>query len=259
MTHVAVPSLYRRAILISLLVCSGVGLLVVPGAAAGSACRGGPATAAQVGRPSPQIAWRAGLFGATPVYDGAPGARMYRGGWVRPDQASWLLVLAADRDVDGRCWVEVRLPTRPNSAKGWLRADEVLLKSTDWSIAISRAARTLTLFRRGIGVMRASVVVGKPTTPTPTGLFSIIGAWPSPPNAFDGSWVLPLTAHSNVLASFDGGEGTVGIHGRGGTSLVDPLGTALSHGCIRLDNHAIDLLVQLVGAGGLAGIPVHVR
>jgi hypothetical protein len=258
MPRIAVPSLHRLLIWISLLACCGVGLLVVPGAAAASACHGGIATAAQVGRPGLQVAWRAELFGATTVYDGTPGAAMHRGGWVRPNQASWLLVLAADSDGDGRCWVEVRLPTRPNSAKGWLRADEVLLQPTDWSIAISRAARSLTLSRQGIVVMHASVVVGKPATPTPTGLFSIIGAWRSPPDAFDGSWVLPLTAHSDVLAIFDGGDGTVGIHGRGGTSLVDPLGTALSHGCIRLDNHAIDRLVRLVGAGGLAGIPVRV-
>jgi hypothetical protein len=258
MPRIAVPLLHRWLIRISLLACSGVGLLVVPGATAASACHGGTATAAQVGRPGPEVAWRAELLGATPAYDGTPGAAMHRGGWVRPGQASWLLVLAADRAGDGGCWVEVRLPTRPNLAKGWLRAGDVLLQPTDWSIVISRAARTLTLSRRGILVMQARVVVGKAATPTPTGLFSIIGAWRSPPDAFDGSWVLPLTAHSDVLASFDGGDGTVGIHGRGGTSLADPLGTALSHGCIRLDNHAIDLLVRLVGAGGLAGIPVRV-
>jgi hypothetical protein len=46
-------------------------------------------------------------------------------------------------------------------------------------------------------------VIGAPTTPTPTGLFAIIGAWPSPPTAFLGSWVLALTAHSEVLHQFD--------------------------------------------------------
>jgi hypothetical protein len=108
-------------------------------------------------------------------------------------------------------------------------------------------------------VQRLKVVVGAPETPTPVGLFSIIGAWRSPPSSFLGSWILALTAHSEVLRRFDGGDGTVGVHGRGGASLQAPLGTARSHGCIRLANSAIDRLVHLIGARRLAGIPVSVR
>jgi lipoprotein-anchoring transpeptidase ErfK/SrfK len=70
--------------------------------------------------------------------------------------------------------------------------------------------------------------------------------------------VLELTAHGNVLQQFEGGDGMVGIHGRGGTSLRDPLGSALSHGCIRLDNASIDWLVQTVGESRLPGTPVEV-
>jgi len=103
------------------------------------------------------------------------------------------------------------------------------------------------------------VVIGAPTTPTPTGLFSIIGAWRSPPNAFLGSWILALTAHSNVLHEFDGGNGRIGIHGRGGTSLRDPLGTNRSHGCIRLANTAIDWLVHTIGPTQLPGTPVQIH
>ena len=102
------------------------------------------------------------------------------------------------------------------------------------------------------------MVVGKPSTPTPQGLFSIIGAWPSSPNAFLGTWILPLTAHSDALQQFDGGDGTVGIHGRGGASLLDPLGSAASHGCIRVANASIDWLVRSIGVEALPGIPVQV-
>jgi lipoprotein-anchoring transpeptidase ErfK/SrfK len=104
-----------------------------------------------------------------------------------------------------------------------------------------------------------SVVIGAPATPTPTGLFSIIGVWRSQPNAFLGSWILPLTAHSDALQEFDGGDGTVGIHGRGGASLLDPLGSARSHGCIRVANSAIDWLVNAIGSTQLPGIPITVR
>jgi lipoprotein-anchoring transpeptidase ErfK/SrfK len=111
---------------------------------------------------------------------------------------------------------------------------------------------------RGAPIRTISVVVGKPSTPTPLGLFAIAWAIPWHPTDFLGSWVLELTAHSNVLQEFDGGDGTVGIHGRGGASLLDPLGSARSHGCIRLANDAIDSLVRTVGASRLPGTPVQV-
>jgi lipoprotein-anchoring transpeptidase ErfK/SrfK len=134
----------------------------------------------------------------------------------------------------------------------------VILRPTPWRIVVSTADRSLSVYRRGRLVRRVQVVVGKPSTPTPVGLFSIIGAWPDPPGAFLGSWILALTAHSDALQQFDGGDGTVGIHGRGGASLLDPLGSAASHGCIRVDNSSIDWLVATVGSGSLPGIPVQV-
>jgi len=167
-------------------------------------------------------------------------------------------VLGAIRAPDGRCWVRVRLPTRPNNATGWLHAEHVLLRPTAWRITVSLAARTLTVLRAARLARRLSAIIGAPATPTPTGLFSITGAWRSPPNAFLGSWILPLTAHSSAVREFDGGDGTIGIHGRGGVSLLDPLGSARSHGCIRLANGAIDWLVHSIGGAALAGTPVSV-
>src|SRR5262249_47786816 len=178
---------------------------------------------------------------------------------VGPRQASWLLVLNAAATRRGQCWVQVRLPSRPNNASGWVRANQVILRSTSWRLVVSTAGRTLSAYRGGHLVRRVPVVVGKPSTPTPQGLFSIIGAWPSPPNAFLGSWILALTAHSDALQQFDGGDGTVGIHGRGGASLLDPLGSASSHGCIRVDNSSIDWLVDSIGVSALPGIPVEVE
>jgi lipoprotein-anchoring transpeptidase ErfK/SrfK len=167
-------------------------------------------------------------------------------------------VLAAVRDHKGRCWVQVRLPQRPNSAAAWIDTEPLLLRPTTWRIDVSLTTRTLTLSHAGIARRRIKVVIGAPATPTPTGLFSIIGAWRSAPNAFLGSWILALTAHSNVLHDFDGGNGRIGIHGRGASSLLDPLGTASSHGCIRLADAAIDWLVHTIGASQLSGTPVQI-
>ncbi len=73
-----------------------------------------------------------------------------------------------------------------------------------------------------------------------------------------GTLVLTLSGHSRVLREFDGGDATVGIHGRGGASLVDPLGSARSHGCIRLANKSIDWLVRTVGRDERPGTPVRI-
>jgi hypothetical protein len=240
-------------------------MLMVALAHADSPCHGGNASGARlgnasgtrVGRPTATVAWRAGLHGSTDVYAQTADGTMRRRGAVGLGQASWLLVLDAIPSGGRRCWVRVRLPWRPNDASGWLAADQVRLEPTAWSIVVSRARRTLTVDRGGVAVERASVVIGAPGTPTPTGLFAVIGAWPSPPSSFFGAWILTLTAHSNVLRRFDGGNGRTGIHGRGGASLLDPLGSALSHGCIRLANRAIRLLVRAIGSQ-LPGTPVWI-
>ena len=237
----------------------GICLLVPPGASAAVSCHRGGATGSVVGHPTGRIAWRAELLGSTGVHGGVSRAGTPARIFVGPAQATWLLVLDAARTHSGRCWVEVRLPWRPNSASGWVDASRVILRPTPWRIVVSPAARSLSVYRGGSLVRRLQVVVGKPSTPTPVGLFSIIGAWSSPPTAFLGSWILPLTAHSDVLAQFDGGDGTVGIHGRGGASLLDPLGSASSHGCIRVDNSSIDWLVASIGVSSLPGIPVRVE
>jgi hypothetical protein len=178
---------------------------------------------------------------------------------IVPREASALLVLRAARDRKGRCWLRVRLPSRPNDDAAWVNADRVLLRPTPWRIVVSRRARTISVFRDGDRLRRFRAVIGAPPTPTPDGLFSIVGVWPWNPADFLGSYILPLTAHSHVLQEFGGGDGRVGIHGRGGSSLLDPLGAARSHGCVRLANGAIEWIVREVGARGLAGIPVRVR
>ena len=213
---------------------------------------------ASVAAPTRTVAWRAGIEDRTAVFYRLPGRSLRPSRWLASTDAPWVLVVAGARAAHGRCWLRIRLPWRPNVAAGWVNAKNVVLQKTPWRIVVSRARRTLTLFRAGAPVRTVRVVVGKPSTPTPTGLFGIVWAIPWHPDDFLGSWVLELTAHSDVLQQFDGGDGTVGIHGRGGASLLDPLGSALSHGCIRLANDSIDWLVRTIGRYRLPGTPVRV-
>jgi hypothetical protein len=209
--------------------------------------------------PTNAVSWRAGIEGRTAVYDRLPGRSRHVSRWLSPAQALAVLVIGRPRESAGLCWLLVRLPWRPNDAAGWVNRAAVQLQPNVWRITISTRHRTLTLLRAGRPVRTLSVVVGKPSTPTPEGLFAIAWAIPWHPNDFLGSWVLLLTAHSDVLQSFEGGDGTVGIHGRGGASLADPLGSALSHGCVRLADDDIDWLVRTIGESRLRGTPVQVR
>lgn len=249
--------------LVLLLICSVAGMIGVASSPASPApgcdTDARTATGLVVGHPTAKLAWRAKLLKATATYNKLSQARLSRRSFLTGASSPWLLVLAAIRDRDGRCWLKVRLPRRPNRAAGWIDSGSVLLRPTTWRIDVSLATHTLTLDRAGVPRRRIRIVIGAPSTPTPTGIFAIIGAWPSPPNAFLGSWILALTAHSNALREFDGGHGRIGIHGRGGSSLRDPLGTSRSHGCIRLANTAIDWLVNTVGRAQLPGTPVWVH
>jgi hypothetical protein len=105
-------------------------------------------------------------------------------------------------------------------------------------------------------VRRFRAVVGAPATPTPHGLAAIYERNRQPyAGGFLGPWALPLTIHSNVLLSFGGGPGRVGLHGRAGASLSDPLGSARSHGCVRVDNRHVSWMAAKLRPG----TPVRLR
>ena len=175
--------------------------LAAPPALAAPKCGTEWASAAGVGRPSARLAWRAELLARTPLWSSGPGRHRKSRGSIVPRDAPWLLVLRAAPDRMGRCWLRVRLPSRPNDAAAWLNADRVLLRSTPWRIVVSRRARSISVYRDGERLRRFGVVVGAPATPSPRGLFSIVGVWRWHPADFLGSYILPLTAHSNVLQS----------------------------------------------------------
>lgn len=170
-------------------------------------------------------------------------------------QQTQLLVLRA-KLLDGKQYLQVRLPFRPNGSAGWIARDKVVLERTPYWIDVRTNARRVTVYRNGKRVRRFRAVVGKPATPTPTGLAAIYERNRQPdPGAFLGPWALPLTVHSNVLKNYGGGPGRVGIHGRAGASLRDPLGTARSHGCIRILNKHVSWMAAKLPAG----TPVRIR
>lgn len=166
------------------------------------------------------------------------------------------LRIVRTRSVDGTWYVRVLLPRRPNGASGWIPADRTRLLRTRYRVTIDRSARRLTVSRGGRVVRTAGVVVGAPGSPTPAGEFALSEEIRrASPSEFAGAWILPLTAFSGTYRQFDGGPGRVAIHGRGGTSLRDPLGTARSHGCVRVTNTMIRWMARRLEPG----VPVTIR
>lgn len=166
------------------------------------------------------------------------------------------LMIVGTASRSGVGYLKVALPKRPNGSSGWVKADDVLVSSTSYRVIVDTRTRRVTLTRAGKPIRSFRAVVGAPGTPTPTGLFAVseIVAQPNP-RGFYGPLVMTLTAFSNVLESFAGGPGRVAIHGRGGASLKDPLGSARSHGCVRIDNGQISYLAARISPG----TPVLIR
>lgn len=170
--------------------------------------------------------------------------------WVARTSTKWSggpqqLMVMRSRNVGGKEWLQVRLPIRPNRTEGWVPRDRVRLGHSNRFVVLDRSRRLVKLYRSGRVVSRFKVVVGAPSTPTPVGLFALYDrVRQADPNGFIGPWAMPLTAHSDALRRYDGGPGLVAIHGRAGASFLDPLGTARSHGCVRMNNSRVRMLMK---------------
>jgi lipoprotein-anchoring transpeptidase ErfK/SrfK len=243
------------------LLVSAVVAVLATGCGGGSAAS--PSTAALPGTTTPGTpfvpAHVAKLMLAAPALSTPGGAvKTQLPTSIRPDGGPTQLLVLGRRRADGKSWLRVLLPTRPNGASGWIPRDDARLSQTPWKVVVSLADRRVYVTRRGRLVRSFPVVVGAQATPTPTGRFAVAERIPLPnPNQFYGSWMLTLTAHSTVLNTFAGGDGQVALHGRGGGSLRVPVGTAASHGCIRMRNADIAWLARHAEAGTPVIVVAH--
>jgi L,D-transpeptidase catalytic domain len=163
-----------------------------------------------------------------------------------------LPVLGRTLTPGGQSWVHVRLPGRPNSHAGWIRAYRTRRTFTEWRLSLDLSARRVTVYHYGRAHRRFSAVVGKPSTPTPLGRFFIEEALDI---SFQvgGPFALATSARSNVLQEFEGGPGQIALHGTNG--LAGALGSAASHGCVRLGTAEITWLAHRIGSG----VPITIR
>lgn len=158
-----------------------------------------------------------------------------------------LPVLGQAISATGGVWLRVRLPGRPNGHAGWIAANHTKLSSSPWLIRVALSSRRVTVYRGGHLKRRFPAVVGKRSTPTPRGQFFIEEALALAPDAAGGPFALATSARSRALHEFDGGPGQIALHGT--NNLTGRPGTAVSHGCIRLNTNAITWLARRIGSG----------
>lgn len=142
-------------------------------------------------------------------------------------------------------WVQVQLPIRPNGSTGWVPASAVSLATLHYSLEVSTVDRTVTLLQDGVVVTTFEAAVGTGDTPTPLGSYYLTELL-APTNGGYGPYAYGISAFSDVLNSFGGGPGQIGIHGTDDSSSI---GQAASHGCIRLSNDDITYLAGILPLG----------
>ena len=150
-----------------------------------------------------------------------------------------------DGPIDG--WAEVLLPVRPNDATGWIDTSEMSLFVVEGRVEISLSERNLTYFENEEVVLETPIAIGTNRNPTPTGSFFVTDTVTlANPNSPWGPHALGLSARSNTITEYNGGDGIIGIHG---TNRPSSVGQAASLGCIRLPNDAITQLHEKIPIG----------
>jgi len=108
-------------------------------------------------------------------------------------------------------------------------------RQSPYSILVNTETKTLSLYEHNTLVKFYPIAIGKPSTPTPKGVFKIINKAINPGGPFGIRW-LGLSAPG----------GDYGIHG---TNNPSSIGKAVSNGCIRLHNKDVLEVSNLVGIG----------
>ena len=158
-----------------------------------------------------------------------------------------LPVLGRKTSADGLRWIHVKLPGRPNSRTGWIRKRATIPTTTLWHIVIDTSRRRAIVYKRARPVRVFEVIVGRPSTPTPLGRFFVEESIRLRAGDVGAPYALALSARSNVFQEFAGGPGQIAMHGLMNVGGV--LGSAVSHGCVRLDSGAMSWLITRIGPG----------
>jgi len=144
-------------------------------------------------------------------------------------------------------WARVMLPGRPNGSEGWVRSDDMRGFVVEGRVVVDLSDRTLTYYQGEEVILTTAAAVGTGRNPTPTGSFYVTdNVTLTDPDSVWGPHALGLSARSDTITEYKGGDGIIGIHG---TNRPGSIGEAASLGCVRVPNEVIALLHDLVAVG----------
>jgi lipoprotein-anchoring transpeptidase ErfK/SrfK len=118
-------------------------------------------------------------------------------------------------------------------------------------VVVSIPDRTLALIVNDEIVRVYPVAVGKPSTPSPVGTFTIVNRVASPTYYKAGKVVAPGGSNPVGTRWLGLSRKGYGIHG---TDAPNSIGHARSHGCIRLRNHDVEHLFEQLRPGDVVEI-----
>jgi lipoprotein-anchoring transpeptidase ErfK/SrfK len=147
--------------------------------------------------------------------------------------------------------------TAPSVTESWEFSNPTPAATQQPRLIVDLNDRQVSLYRAGVLQRRYEIAVGKEGWETPTGQYQVIHMEVNPvwQHPFTGE-VFPSGAGSPLGSRWIGfwtdGRHQIGLHG---TDQEDLIGTAVSHGCIRMRDPDIQELYSQVEVG----IPVIVR
>ena len=172
-------------------------------------------------------------------------------GLIRPrtpfGEDTWLLILRhhGERGV-------ALVPTNGEPKQAMVDLAKLELRWTRVRLTV-RLSRLQMIIRRGTHVLGTfPIAAGGPSTPTPTGEFSVTDRIVFPHGGTYGTFALGLSARQHhLIPGWTGGD-QVAIHG---TDQPSSIGSYASLGCIRVSEAALHVLQRAVPLGA----PVMIR
>lgn len=147
---------------------------------------------------------------------------------------------------DGATWFRALLPVKPNGTAGFVPGEDLEVRVTAYRLDLDIRRFKLNLYE-GCGLVKSfRVGIGTGKTPTPEGQFYLTSLIKLPgPGTIYGAYAYGLSGYSEVLDTWRLG-GIIGLHG---TNDPSSIGKRSSHGCIRMRNRDIRVLVKILPLG----------
>ncbi len=192
-----------------------------------------------------------------PVRHGLVWVRDARSAEIHSSPGGPVVATAAARDEFGSVttfsvvarrgdWVGVPTRALDNGRLGWLHLGPALGEATTpWSVSVDLSKQRAELLRGRHVVRSFTVAIGRSTSPTPTGHFSVTDEIQSGLDPVYGCCALALSAHQpNLPAGWTGGD-QIAIHG----SPDNSVGGAISDGCLHATTDDLEELISKLPLG----------